>query len=74
MPNTNTQAYAQHISITEYLKHLWVLPVLLLAMQTIIRLTNNPVLTSISPWLSTAAPVLSMITFTIAAFWVHQPI
>ena len=72
--NTQPQAYAQQISITQYLKHLWVLPVLLLAMQAIIRLTSNPVLTTVSPWLSMVAPVIFIFTFTIAAFWVHQPI
>ena len=72
--NTQPKVYAQQISITQYLKHLWVLPVLLLAMQAIIRLTSNPVLTTISPWLSMIAPVIFIFTFTVAAFWVHQPI
>ena len=74
MHNTHHQPYAQQISITQYLKHLWVLPVLLLAMQAVIRLTSNPVLTTVSPWLSMVAPVIFVITFTFAAFWIHQPI
>ncbi|MDQ7058596.1 MAG: PP2C family protein-serine/threonine phosphatase [Ghiorsea sp.] len=74
MRNTNSQVYAQQISITQYLKHLWVLPVLLLAMQAVIRLTSNPVLTTVSPWLSMVAPIIFIITFTFAAFWIHQPI
>ncbi len=67
-------AYTQHIRISRYLLSLWVLPVLLIAMQGIIRLTSNPVLATMPVWASIAAPILFLAAYTLAAFWVHQPL
>jgi len=64
----------QHIGIAQYLRSLWVLPVLLIMMQGFIRITENPVIAIISPWMLLLAPFVFMLTFVFAAFWAHQPI
>ncbi|MDX8388785.1 MAG: hypothetical protein R8M46_09700, partial [Ghiorsea sp.] len=43
-------------------------------MQSVIHLTDNPVIANISPWIMLVAPVIFMITFTGAAFWTHHPV
>lgn len=67
-------SYSEHVSISQYLRNLWILPVLLLLMQSMIRLTDNPVVNNVSPWIMLIAPFIFIITFTFAAFWTHKPI
>ncbi len=70
----NLEPHIQHIDFTQYLRGLWVIPILILFAQSIIRITDNPLITHIPSWLFFFNPFVFLVFFIIAAYWVHQPI
>ncbi len=70
----NMESHIQHIGISQYLKSLWVIPVMLLFAQSVIRLTDNPLITHIPTWLFFINPLIFLLIFAASAFWAHQPV
>jgi len=73
LPN-NHDSHIQHIGISQYLKGLWVIPVLIIFAQSVIRITDNPLITHIPAWLFFFNPIIFLSIFTAGAYWAHQPI
>jgi len=70
----SAEPHIKHIDIKEYLISLWVIPVLLIFAQSVIRITDNPLITHVPSWLFLMNPLIFLSIFTAAAYWAHQPI
>ncbi|MDQ7005010.1 MAG: PP2C family protein-serine/threonine phosphatase [Ghiorsea sp.] len=66
--------HIKHIDIFQYLKNLWLIPVLIIFAQSVIRITDNPLITHVPAWLFLFNPIIFLTIFTFAAYWAHQPI
>ena len=71
---THIEHHIHHIDITQYLKSLWVIPVLIIFAQSVIRITDNPLITHIPTWLFFFNPIIFLAIFAAGAYWAHQPI
>ena len=73
----NRQLYAvisPIVGLSKYLISLWPIPAMLLLMQMIVSLIQNPVVTTLPASAVMITPFIFVVAFTAAAFWVHQPI
>jgi len=66
--------HIKHINITQYLKSLWIILLLIIMIQIVIQITDNPLVTHIPGWLFLVNPIIFLSIFTASAYWVHQPI
>ncbi|MBN4060689.1 hypothetical protein JYT78_01320, partial [bacterium AH-315-I20] len=72
--NRSLGIHIKHIEITQYLRNLWVVPLLIVFAQSVIRITDNPLITHVPAWLFFFNPIIFLTIFTFAAFWAHKPI
>jgi len=72
--NRSLGIHIKHIEITQYLRNLWVVPLLIVFAQSVIRITDNPLITNVPAWLFFFNPIIFLTIFTFAAFWAHKPI
>jgi len=70
----NLSTHIEHIDIFQYLKNLWVIPVLIIFAQSVIRITDNPLITHVPAWLFFFNPLIFLTIFIFGAYWVHKPI
>jgi len=67
-------AHIKHINFIQYLKSLWVILLLIIIIQVVIQMTDNPINSHIPGWLFLFNPMIFVSIFAVGAYWAHQPI